>query len=226
MNVLGRENEATPRAVSPEKRFSPKKSSPSKHASPFKKGGKATSSRVGRSAFMDKTNQSPAKAFQTPFRVGASNFVTPADNIGRAGQIKARLGEMHDAQRETVPDTSQPIEMVSVEEEWPEVEYMPSRTPTIPYDMPPILEGLPRAKDVAALLAGAPLLRQERGSAIETRVKASDLALEPPRLAERRAAGVPPKPKPKPSARPDALSRQVEKALHQPIPSKGFLVTE
>lgn len=223
MNVLCRENDATPSVMSPEKRFSPEKGSPGKHTSPFKKGGKATSSRIGRSAFTDKTNQSPAKAFQTPFRAGASNFVTPADNIGRAGQIKARLGEMYDAQRETVPDLSQPIETVPVEEEWPEVEYMPSRTPMIPYDMPPILDGLPRAKDVAALLAGAPLLRREPGSAIETRVKASDLALEAPRIAGRRAAGAPPPP---PPARSDALSRQVEKALHQPLPSKGFLVTE
>ncbi|MFL4462148.1 hypothetical protein, partial [Escherichia coli] len=62
------------------------------------------------------------------------SFVTPADNIGRAGQIKARLGEMYDAQRDTVPDTSERTDMEPVEEEWPEIEYMPSRTPTIPYD--------------------------------------------------------------------------------------------
>ena len=113
--------------------------------------------------------------------------------------------------------------MEPVEEEWPEIEYMPSRTPTIPYDMPPILDGWPRAKEVAALLAGAPLLRQEPGSAIETRVKASDLALEAPHTGGRRAAGTS---RPTPPARSDALSRQVEKALHQPFPSKGFVVTE
>ncbi|AXA50886.1 uncharacterized protein MRET_3353 [Malassezia restricta] len=223
MNVLSRENDAMSRAMSPEKRFSPEKGSPSKHMSPFKKGGKATSSRTGRSALTDKTNQSPAKAFQTPFRGQATSFVTPADNIGRAGQIKARLGEMYDAQRDTVPDTSEPTDMEPVEEEWPEIEYMPSRTPTIPYDMPPILDGWPRAKEVAALLAGAPLLRQEPGSAIETRVKASDLALEAPHTGGRRAAGAP---RPTPPVRSDALSRQVEKALHQPFPSKGFVVTE
>lgn len=137
--------------------------------SPFKRGGAvsnksvATTSRMGRSVFTDKTNQSPspgsktartvesawpkslsppvkkdgltASPTKTPWDKMSSDargarFITPADNIGRAGQIKARLGELYDAEQPGVNlekgDETQPIDAVSEEEFYPEIEELPS----------------------------------------------------------------------------------------------------
>lgn len=123
--------------------------SPSKGAgaSPFKRG---ESSRA-RSAFMDKTNMSPSprgapaagvspskhagspSKGATPFTARPftrqRSFVTPAGNVGRAGQIKARMGEMMDAELDPVATTPAPSPRAVPEEElYPEVEYMPPST--------------------------------------------------------------------------------------------------
>lgn len=160
---------------------------PRENASPFKRElGKAPSapstSHAARSAFSDKTNASPSPARGTapspskrsvasPIK-GApvpstamksafarhNSFVTPAANIGRAGQIKARLGELHDAARTPAaqPAHTEPTQDVSEDELYPEIESMPT-SHAAPYVFPAQLDGLPRAADAARLLAHAPL---------------------------------------------------------------------
>ncbi|WFD32419.1 hypothetical protein MSPP1_003466 [Malassezia sp. CBS 17886] len=180
-------------------RGSPSKSaigvSPGKaSASPFKRA--AESSRARRSAFTDKTNQSPAarpadasspskhtgkspekegqlggvahRAAATPFpgsRIFSrqNSYVTPAANIGRAGQMKARMGELRDAQclADPAPLSASPAPAPLPESQaYPDVGTV---TPGVlpldqPYDVSAVLDGLPRAADVAAILRGAPVV--------------------------------------------------------------------
>lgn len=156
------------------------KRAPLEGASPFKKDlGKAPStSRVGRSAFSDKTNQSPspARGGESPSKRAASptkgqpwlstakkpvftrqnSFVTPAANIGRAGQIKARLAEMHDAAMDAdVAAPASPVHTLTEDELYPEIESMPTPS-AAPYHFPAELDGMPRAADIGRMLADAP----------------------------------------------------------------------
>lgn len=93
-----------------------------------------------------------------------SSFVTPAANVGRAGQIKARMGEMMDAELGlsqpkaiTGPEqmTAQPAPALTEEEMYPEIEYMPpSHMAYHPvFEFPDELDKLPRAKEVGRLLS-------------------------------------------------------------------------
>lgn len=100
------------------------------------------SSYTGRSAFGDKTNQSPAarspskrgagdgpwsaSPSKTPWHAPPMHLVTPADNIGRAGQIKARLGETTGAPTPNEAETEVPAPALSEEELYPPVGAMPS----------------------------------------------------------------------------------------------------
>jgi len=141
------------------------------------------SSYTGRSAFGDKTNQSPStrspsklgagdapwgsSPTKTPWQAPPMRFVTPAENIGRAGQIKARLGETLEAPTPAKPEAEMsPI--LSEEELYPPVDAMPASVPArgmcllltadLPYDFSTALEGLPRASHAAAILTTAPLV--------------------------------------------------------------------
>ncbi|TKY86538.1 hypothetical protein EX895_004687 [Sporisorium graminicola] len=93
-----------------------------------------------------------------------NSFVTPAANVGRAGQIKARMGEIMDAEmglslqkgdNVTGQVTEQPVVQMSEEEMYPEIEYMPpslhAKHPV--FEFPDELDDLPRAKEVGAQLS-------------------------------------------------------------------------
>lgn len=274
---------------------SPGKDAPTT-ASPFKRGGAvsnksvATTSRMGRSVFTDKTNQSPSPVSKT-IRTGdftwqkslspsvkkdgltvsptktpwdkmtsdarGARFITPADNIGRAGQIKARLGELYDAERPDVNlekgDETQAIDAVSEEEFYPEIEELPSSNNPkskfrliltfflgIPYDFPPELDGYPRAKQAASMLAKPPLLGRISGgmdASKNTWVRQSDLALKPLNAScfrTRRKQQVvsqrqPAMPRRKPRASTtdvmhDSLSTYIENAIHETSLIEGFQV--
>lgn len=93
-----------------------------------------------------------------------NSFVTPAANVGRAGQIKARMGEILDAEmglslqkadNATEQSTEQPSVQLTEEELYPEIEYMPpsmhAKHPV--FEFPDELEDLPRAKQLGAQLS-------------------------------------------------------------------------
>lgn len=95
---------------------------------------------------------------------GQNSFVTPAANVGRAGQIKARMGEIMDAEmglslqkgdNATEQVTEQPAVQMTEEEMYPEIEYMPpslhAKHPV--FEFPDELDDLPRAKEVGARLS-------------------------------------------------------------------------
>ncbi|EPQ29289.1 uncharacterized protein PFL1_03044 [Pseudozyma flocculosa PF-1] len=92
-----------------------------------------------------------------------TSFVTPAANIGKAGQIKARMGEMLDAELGLNLDdleapqleTHQSQRELTEEELYPEIEYMPPSTwaTNPPYEYPSELDGVPSAKELAQQLA-------------------------------------------------------------------------
>ncbi|CBQ72492.1 conserved hypothetical protein [Sporisorium reilianum SRZ2] len=118
-------------------------------------------------------NDASASAFKTPAptQLGKArsmsrqnSFVTPAANVGRAGQIKARMGEIMDAEmglslqkgdNATEQVTEQPAVQMTEEELYPEIEYMPpslhAKHPV--FEFPDELDDLPRAKEVGAHLA-------------------------------------------------------------------------
>lgn len=115
----------------------------SRGASPFKRtdrGGKPMigSSYTGRSAFGDKTNQSPnarspakkgawnASPSKTPWQAPPMNFVTPAEKVGRAGQTKALLGDTLETPMPKEAEAPTPAPMLSEEELYPPVEGMPA----------------------------------------------------------------------------------------------------
>lgn len=148
----------TPASRSPKKMRSV---SPTKSMhSPFKQG-KASASQA-RSAFADKTNMSPSperhagaspKKAMTPWgpRLFGS-YVTPAANVGRAGMIKARMGELRDAQIVDEPEAEH--EMHAADESIPEIEYMPPPQAQ-PYFFPDALDGLPGAQEVGEMMRTA-----------------------------------------------------------------------
>ncbi len=93
-----------------------------------------------------------------------NSFVTPAANTGRAGQIKARMGEILDAEmglslqktdNATEQVTEEPVVQLTEEEMYPEIEYMPSSShakhPV--FEFPDELDDLPRAKELGARLS-------------------------------------------------------------------------
>ncbi|WFD44102.1 hypothetical protein MPSI1_002767 [Malassezia psittaci] len=157
---------------------------PVENSSPFKPTpaqdhslGKGISTAQGkRSAFSDKTNRSPSpsrnagspsKSSTSPYKpakwsstsnrtpfVRTNSFVTPAANIGRAGQVKARMADWQDTlsieQQDVAPPEVQPA--ISEEEQYPEIESMPL-APEAPYEFPTELEGLPRASEIGQRLA-------------------------------------------------------------------------
>lgn len=205
-------------------------------SSPFKKEGKATSSRIGRAAFSDKTNQSPSparhaaspsklgspskKAPQTvrrPF-VRSDSFVTPAANIGRAGQIKARLGEMHDAQVEQDTQIEAPTALMSEEEMYPEIETMP-QGPSAPYVFPPELDGMPSAKEIGQMLASVAWPSDSTPLPVLDTVDVPPLpALDTAQAGEKRA----PRPAPGRRVRADKLASQAEAYLRDAPRDVGF----
>ncbi|WFD24538.1 hypothetical protein MEQU1_003240 [Malassezia equina] len=149
----------------------------SRGASPFKRtdrGGKPMigSSYTGRSALGDKTNQSPnsrspakkgawnASPSKTPWQAPPMNFVTPAENVGRAGQKKALLGDTLETPMPKEAEAPIPAPMLSEEELYPPVEGMPAsmQARDMPYDFPSALDGLPRASQAAAMLTSTPLV--------------------------------------------------------------------
>ncbi|CAO1612647.1 unnamed protein product [Jaminaea pallidilutea] len=100
------------------------------------------------------------------------SFETPAANIGRRGMMKQRLGEIMDAQRLASVSANGPQEAtqgpdtevehdwthgLTVDEIYPEIEYMPPSVEAgeYVYEVPPELEGLPRASEIAALASKA-----------------------------------------------------------------------
>ena len=152
-------------------------------------------------------NDASAGAFKTPAstQLGkarsmsrANSFVTPAANVGRAGQIKARMGEIMDAEMglslqkgdtATEQVAEEPVVQLTEEEMYPEIEYMPPSThakhPV--FEFPDELDDLPRAKEVGAQLsrfstlgiqvAGADDLSDVEVSAMES---SADNDLAPP----------------------------------------------
>lgn len=93
-----------------------------------------------------------------------NSLITPAANIGRAGQIKARMGEILDAEmglslqkadNATEQLTQEPVVQLTQEEMYPEIEYMPpsfhAKHPV--FEFPDELDDLPRAKQLGAQLA-------------------------------------------------------------------------
>lgn len=93
-----------------------------------------------------------------------NSFITPAANVGRAGQIKARMGEMLDAEMGLSLNKADgavaaveeaPAVQMSEEEMYPEIEYMPpsvyAKHPV--FEFPDELDDLPRAKQLGAQLA-------------------------------------------------------------------------
>lgn len=93
-----------------------------------------------------------------------NSFVTPAANVGRAGAIKARMGEILDAEmglsvqkgdNATEQVTEEPALQLTEEEMYPEIEYMPpshyAKHPV--FEFPDELDDLPRAKELGARLS-------------------------------------------------------------------------
>lgn len=228
-----------------------KKHAPIENASPFKRDlGKAPStSRTGRSAFSDKTNQSPASrkngvspskqrspekgkpwpsTVQKPAFSRSNSFVTPAANIGRAGQIKAQMGAWNDAPADEVAGTPTPAAAACSEEElYPEIEHMPERHEP-PYVFPAELDGLPRAAEIGRMLARAPW---PPTTAEPARPTVDEVEIPPLPTYKPARKGMPSKaPAPtKPRARPkpnghDALASQAEAFLRRPECNEGFVL--
>lgn len=93
-----------------------------------------------------------------------NSFVTPAANTGRAGQIKARMGEIMDAELglslqkgdNATEQLAEPRAVQMTDEElYPEIEYMPpslhAKHPV--FEFPDELDDLPRAKDLGDQLS-------------------------------------------------------------------------
>lgn len=145
--------------------------------SPTKKGGselsprKATTSNALRSLngkqrqLVDPKTPAPTQLNGKARAVSRQNsFITPAANVGRAGQIKARMGEMLDAEMglslsradgAVAPVAEPPAVQMSEEEMYPEIEYMPpsvyAKHPV--FEFPDELDDLPRAKQLGAQLS-------------------------------------------------------------------------
>ncbi|UZJ56487.1 hypothetical protein CBS101457_005807 [Exobasidium rhododendri] len=82
-----------------------------------------------------------------------SSFVTPAANIGQAGAMRLRKGEMLDAltmaEEGTQLDEAKvdAVQEANVEETYPEIEYIPPRV-EVPFDFPLELDDLPRGQEL------------------------------------------------------------------------------
>ena len=169
-----KENGKSRSLISPEK--GAKSASPQKGSSkaPLRSiNGKLKESSATPFSKADQSYATDASAMMTPAPSGSAlkqrlisrqnSFVTPAANIGKAGQIKARMGEMMDAElginldQMDAPEVEQaPVVQAMTEEElYPEIEYMPPSTwaTNPPYEFPAELDGLPRGKELGAELA-------------------------------------------------------------------------
>lgn len=127
----------------------------------------ASSSKSGKSrAFGEKTNQSPSRPNNSsPSKKSNSkqiqqNVFTPPTNVGQAGAMRWRMGEMMDAMKDEAGDASvvpgdnvmtSEGQIMTEEELYPEIEYMPP-TAQMVYDFPPELDGLPRGAEMGDLL--------------------------------------------------------------------------
>ncbi|WFD28754.1 hypothetical protein MNAN1_003768 [Malassezia nana] len=203
--------------------FSPKKTGSSR-TSPFKRGDRGKSAIGGshtvRSAFGDKTNQSPAK----PSARSVSPVKAPAPKLAPPSPWTASAA----------PRT------LSDDELYPPVGARPALLPArgtlvdaltldMPYDFSPALEGLPRASQAAAMLAGAPLLGPSRSAApVPVLVDASDLCTTPPARAAPAPRRAPPagrpgvRPRAVPRPRPDVLARQADTLARSGVVDQFF----
>lgn len=128
---------------------------------PFTKPGQGSTNDAGGNMIM----KTPAPTqLNTKARTMSrqSSFVTPAANIGRAGQIKARMGEILDAEmglslqkadNATEQVTEEPVVQMTEEEMYPEIEYMPPSAKHPVFEFPDELDDLPRAKEIGAQLS-------------------------------------------------------------------------
>ncbi|SNX84589.1 uncharacterized protein MEPE_03298 [Melanopsichium pennsylvanicum] len=127
---------------------------------PFTKPGQSSTNDAGNMI----NTPTPSKLGKTSTMSRQNRFITPAANVGRAGQIKARMGEMMDAEmgvslqkadNATEHVTEQSTVRMTEEEMYPEIEYMPPSTyakhPV--FEFPEELDDLPRAKELGAKLS-------------------------------------------------------------------------
>lgn len=130
---------------------------------PFTKPNQSSSSGQDASAAMMKT-PAPSQLSKARTMSRQNSFVTPAANTGRAGQIKARMGEIMDAEmglslqkgdNATEQVTEPPAVQLTEEEMYPEIEYMPpslhAKHPV--FEFPDELDDLPRAKEIGTQLS-------------------------------------------------------------------------
>uniref|UniRef100_V5E9Q1 Uncharacterized protein n=1 Tax=Kalmanozyma brasiliensis (strain GHG001) TaxID=1365824 RepID=V5E9Q1_KALBG len=131
---------------------------------PFSKPGQNSSSGNDASSTMLMKTPAPSQLGKARAMSRQNSFVTPAANVGRAGAIKARMGEMMDAEmglslqkgdNATEQVTQQPAVQMTEEEMYPEIEYMPpshhAKHPV--FEFPDELDDLPRAKELGAQLS-------------------------------------------------------------------------
>ncbi|SOV05234.1 uncharacterized protein UDID_03305 [Ustilago sp. UG-2017a] len=156
---------------------------------PFSKPGQGSTKDEGSNMMMIKTpapTQLNGKARTMSRQKG---FVTPAANIGRAGQIKARMGEILDAEMGlslqkaenlTEQVTEEPGVQMTEEEMYPEIEYMPHRSKHAVFEFPDELEDLPRAKEIGAQLSKFSTINLRAAGPEDL----SDMALGPMELAD------------------------------------------
>lgn len=156
---------------------------------PFSKPGQGSTKDGGSNMMMIKTpapTQLNGKARTMSHQKG---FVTPAANIGRAGQIKARMGEILDAEMGlslqkaenlTEQVTEEPAVQMTEEEMYPEIEYMPPRSKHAVFEFPDELEDLPRAKEIGAQLCKFSTINLRAAGPEDL----SDMALGPMKLAD------------------------------------------
>ncbi|KAJ9476276.1 hypothetical protein PHBOTO_006362 [Pseudozyma hubeiensis] len=130
---------------------------------PFTKPNQSSSSGQDASAATMKT-PAPSQLGKARTMSRQNSFVTPAANTGRAGQIKARMGEIMDAELglslqkgdNAAEQVIEPPAMQLTEEEmYPEIEYMPpslhAKHPV--FEFPDELDDLPRAKELGTQLS-------------------------------------------------------------------------
>ncbi|PKI85604.1 hypothetical protein MVES1_000003 [Malassezia vespertilionis] len=163
---------------------------PMPSTTPFKRADvKSTPSRTGRVAFGDKTNQSPSPARRTsPLKRGfgspskpqgsrtdlqqhmserpfTRHLVTPAGNIGRADQNKARMSNLYPVPPVQETTCAPPADALCEEDTYPPIEYMPPHAPAPRYTFPAELDGMPRAAEAHSLLSSAPRMGFDSGGA-------------------------------------------------------------
>lgn len=128
---------------------------------PFTKPGQDSTNDAGGNNMIIKTPAPTQLNGKTRTMSRQNSFVTPAANIGRAGQIKARMGEILDAEmglslqkadNATEQATEEPAVQMTEEEMYPEIEYMPPSAKHPVFEFPAELDDLPRAKEIGARL--------------------------------------------------------------------------